>query len=136
MKRFKFIENPKLFNDSSAFVAHIERVNGEKDLLHQIAKQLNFPSYFGQNWDALLDCLRNFEWIEQYKIILIHNDLVQLNIHDFHTYLEILLESINDWAAGEDHEFEVIFSSEYEDLIRPYEEKYWVELEKFLKRES
>lgn len=30
-------------------------------LLGLMAKALNFPAYFGYNWDALLDCLRDLD---------------------------------------------------------------------------
>jgi RNAse (barnase) inhibitor barstar len=34
-------------------------VRGKDDLLRAIAAALRFPDYFGMNWDALLDCLRD-----------------------------------------------------------------------------
>lgn len=135
MKKIKFIANPELFDDPIAFVAHIGVVNGKEDLLRQVAEHLRFPSYFGCNWDALLDCMRNFEWIEQFKIILVHDEMVQLPLNDFRIYIEILSTAMNEWTYWNEHDFEVVFPSRYEDLIHPYEEKYLVELEKLLKRE-
>ena len=96
MKKLRFSDTPMLFEDSSAFVAHIGQVKGKRELCHQLSQKLHFPLLVNSHWDALLDFLCDFNWIEQCKVILIHDDLVQLNIHDFHTYLEILLESIND----------------------------------------
>lgn len=33
--------------------------DNKKELLATVAGQLKFPSYFGNNWDALYDCLRD-----------------------------------------------------------------------------
>jgi len=36
-----------------------ERVRSKEDLLRAVAEALRFPDYFGMNWDALIDCLRD-----------------------------------------------------------------------------
>ncbi|RUP21055.1 hypothetical protein BC936DRAFT_139218 [Jimgerdemannia flammicorona] len=35
-------------------------ISSKEDLLGTLAKELEFPSYFGRNWDALVDCLRDY----------------------------------------------------------------------------
>jgi RNAse (barnase) inhibitor barstar len=37
------------------------RITSKVDFLDAIATALDFPSYFGRNWDALVDCLRDIE---------------------------------------------------------------------------
>ncbi|MFR9164902.1 MAG: barstar family protein [Dysgonomonas sp.] len=46
---------------------------------------MRFPNYFGFNWNALLDCLRDFDWIEEKYIILIHDCPLNLeyNVYKF-----------------------------------------------------
>ena len=44
------------------FDLKLARVNGKEQFLAVCAKKLKFPEGFGGNWDALADCLRDFEW--------------------------------------------------------------------------
>jgi hypothetical protein len=43
-------------------------------LLTAVASELGFPAYFGENWDALLDCLRDMSWAsaDTYVIVVRH----------------------------------------------------------------
>ncbi len=34
-------------------------ISGEEELFSALAAELSFPEWFGANWDALLDCLRD-----------------------------------------------------------------------------
>jgi RNAse (barnase) inhibitor barstar len=36
-----------------------EAVRTKEDLLRVIAEAMRFPDYFGMNWDAMIDCLRD-----------------------------------------------------------------------------
>ena len=37
---------------------------GKKELLARLAQGLQFPAWFGANWDALEDCLTDLSWLE------------------------------------------------------------------------
>ena len=68
------------------------------DLFSVYEKEGIFPSYFGRNWDALLDCLRDFSWINQKRIIITHNDLPLANCEaELRIYLDILETAVVDW---------------------------------------
>ncbi|TCS61794.1 barstar family protein [Varunaivibrio sulfuroxidans] len=82
---------------------------GQEQLLYALYEVLNFPGWFGFNWNALYDCLRDFSWIEKNKIILIHKEFPKLSNKDMKIYLDILSNSINDWRSDDKHEFKVIF---------------------------
>ena len=109
VKSLKFLNNPLSYNPEYAFVAHLSGVTGKEELFKQLRNKLNLPDYFGFNWDALFDCLRDFHWIEQQKIALVHDDLPKLIENELKIYLEILIDSINDWKEGEKHNLEVVF---------------------------
>jgi len=40
----------------------IGHVHGKQEFLQKLAKALEFPSWFGGNWDALVDCLTDLSW--------------------------------------------------------------------------
>ncbi len=39
------------------------RVQGDTDLLDRLAAAFDAPAYFGRNWDALDEILRDLEWL-------------------------------------------------------------------------
>lgn len=54
-------EIEKLFPPSSYFTGYVDGalIRDKAGLLDALAAAFSFPSYFGKNWDALLDCLRS-----------------------------------------------------------------------------
>ncbi len=100
-------ELPFVFATAMSQVAHgddftltVHRDIQTKDsLLSCYAEQGHFPDYFGRNWDALLDCLRDFSWIKQRRIIIVHEDLPLANHREvLHAYLGILETAVKDWS--------------------------------------
>lgn len=121
MGKFKFTNNPEHSYSSSLFVANLQTVIGKKSLLRMLSEELDFPNYFGQNWDALWDCITDLEWIDQKDIILVHSSLPVLNEHDLKIYLEILDETITFWDESDEHSFEVIFPTRVEKELKDYQ---------------
>lgn len=94
-------------------------ISTKRELLACLAAYLDFPDYFGENWDAFEECIRNFEWLEPMQIVLIHSDLpLQDDPGSLGTYLRILRDAIEHRTAKPKHDLIVIFPPEYELMVR------------------
>jgi RNAse (barnase) inhibitor barstar len=85
---------------------HIDGKNiGRKEqLLNHAATALRFPEHFGNNWDALEECLTDLEWVDAdgYVIYYDHIDGL-LNAHpdQFETLVEILRDAVASWKEDD-----------------------------------
>ena len=65
------------------------RLEGKTALLEFLKEALRFPSYFGDNWDALNDCLADVAAGGE-KFVVVHHDLpLESEPAQQRTYLEI-----------------------------------------------
>jgi RNAse (barnase) inhibitor barstar len=80
----------------------VERLDGteikdKEALLNSIGELLEFPDYYGKNWDALEDCLSDyFIGMETKGLVLIFDNsglFFDNSPEDFKTFLEILKET-------------------------------------------
>ena len=71
---FLFSEDPAAYRAEGALVVRIPaKAKGKENLLSVLAAKLRFPSYFGHNWDALEECLRDLSWLsEQPRVVIVH----------------------------------------------------------------
>ena len=79
----------------------------KRTLLMRMAAQLDFPSAFGGNWDALLDSLRDLSWWKANGYALFFSDADDLRGEaetEFNTLLDVLDEASQYWA-GQDVPF-------------------------------
>lgn len=88
------------------------------ELFDRLSTALKFPDYFGGNWDALDECLRDFHWVEQRRVLIHHDELPYLPKSELCIYLEILQRSVEDWFGDEHHELIVSFPKNAESKIR------------------
>jgi Barstar (barnase inhibitor) len=73
-------------------------------LLTECARALDFPDYFGHNWDALEECLADLEWLPAKGYILLLTDAAQVLPDDedeYETFLEILSDAGEAWGNGQ-----------------------------------
>jgi len=105
---FNFTDAPLLRDNE--FVATIPAGLKSADaLLHALYERVHLPGYFGFNWDALSDCLRDLHWIENDRVVLLHADLPALPLTELRAYLDVLAECVTSWTAGEAHSLVVVF---------------------------
>lgn len=122
--KFEYTDSPQSDLEDDEFALLVPRgIRGKADILTAIAKAGQFPDYFGSNWDALLDCLRDLSWIGARKVAIRHSDIpLQNNLTECRAYLEILQSALADWSAAKldttprqsewpyvEHEFRVVF---------------------------
>lgn len=108
--RFRF--EPPTSPPESTRVAIVEGVRSKADLLRSLSSQLSFPDWFGWNWDALHDCLRDLSWLQESRIVLQHGDVPALPIDELRAYLDILSDVTRDSASGNQRELRVTFRPE------------------------
>jgi RNAse (barnase) inhibitor barstar len=77
-------------------------VENKKQFLAVCATQLKLPSYFGHNWDALADCVRDFNWwpSKGYVLHIVgHEKFAQAAADDHQTALDVLKEAAEFWKS-------------------------------------
>jgi RNAse (barnase) inhibitor barstar len=108
LANFLFADSASRNIDAAGFKVLIPRnVRSKEDLFRALLQEFKFP-YFGANWDALRDCLRDLSWISEDRVVVVHEDLPFLLESEIKIYLEILSEAVDDWA-GDSKEFLVVF---------------------------
>jgi hypothetical protein len=97
-------------NSKDALVGAVpSNLTTARDLLASLYDVLHLPGYFGFNWDALSDCLRDLHWVSQYEVIVWHLEVPAIEESALKTYLEVLLESVRSWRKGDGHCLRVVF---------------------------
>jgi len=75
------------------------------DLFAEFARALDFPDYFGHNWDALEECLADLEWrpAKGYVLVLTEADQIlnQAEEEDWATFVEVLSDAAEAWGSGQ-----------------------------------
>ena len=69
-------------------------------LLARVAAALEFPWWFGQNWDALADCLGDLEWLPADGYLLLLDDPSELRSaapDDYAVAVEIFTDAAGEW---------------------------------------
>lgn len=89
-----FFGPPEELTEDGARVFVVEipaSIRSKQKLLRTLAEELRFPAYFGHNWDALEECLRDLSWLPEGKIQVRHHDLpLSPGSQDRRMYLQVL----------------------------------------------
>lgn len=77
-------------------------VTAKAQFLALCKTQMKLPPHFGENWDALADCLRDFEWLKS-KGYVLHlsggENFARAAADDYHTALAVLREAADFWKG-------------------------------------
>ncbi len=86
-------------------------INSEESFFLEVSKVLNFPDYFGENWDAFHDCFGDFLISEKGPIALIWKEATSTLNSSLKTFLKVtyeLLSVIAEAGSFQDNEIEPI----------------------------
>jgi RNAse (barnase) inhibitor barstar len=76
------------------------KIHNKEQFLKEAAERLQFPDYFGANWDAFEDCLTDMSWHEADGYVILYDNFEAFAEHSpdqFHTALEIFKQSTEFW---------------------------------------
>lgn len=115
MQVFKLLDKlptPQSDDEILEFRLDGSTIKTEDDFFKAIASSLSFPDYFGENLDALYDCLNDLDWIGQTTIIIQFDNYDDLLSQAQKTFKEdvfsICYETAFCWAEGQNGEMKDI----------------------------
>ena len=73
-------------------------IAGKQALLQRVAGALEFPSWFGGNWDALEDCLTDLSWSKASGHVLLIETATDLPADERGILIDILASAAASWA--------------------------------------
>ncbi|NJP35896.1 barstar family protein [Micromonospora thermarum] len=78
------------------------RMTDADHAFYEFSDALLFPGYFGWNWDALSDCLRDLNWLPADGYLIVVDNaprLLSSSAEDQHTLFRILSRAGHHWAS-------------------------------------
>ena len=83
----------------------------------EVAAALQFPYYFGENLNALDECLRDLEWLPADRYVLVVRDAAHVlpDNEAFGAWIEILAGARESWGA---HRFNIVMHATPDDASR------------------
>ena len=80
----------------------------KRTLMARIAASLGFPGWFGENWDALEDCLTDLSWREAQGHVLVFEEFQFLPDDVLALLIDVLVGAAEFWA-GQGKPFYAVF---------------------------
>lgn len=93
---FEYLDDISGFRPPGSFVAVLGGpLRRKADLLRALAKELKFPEYFGWNWDAVDECMRDLSWLPDFGgVVLVHKQLPLADDEQRRIYIDILKDAL------------------------------------------
>lgn len=119
---FEFVEPLADIRDPKALVVRVPTgIRSKEKLLAVLADRLRFPGYFGWNWDALEECLRDLSWLPDGKVVaIVHEDLpFGAGGENRQAYLNVLQSALAHWNDQGSRRMRVIWPAALQSQIIP-----------------
>jgi hypothetical protein len=105
--------NPDIAKEKGIRLIELDgtKIEGKADLLASLSEGFEFPDYFGGNWDALDECLRDLSWLEAngYAIVMEKSEAFWKADTDLAGELVTAWTSSADRWLGEGVPFNLVF---------------------------
>jgi RNAse (barnase) inhibitor barstar len=94
----EFLQKEASKNGWRLFYLDGAKIRDKKTLLDHMARAMDFPDYFGKNWDALNDCLTDLERATGYIVLFDAPDrFMQNSPADWDVALDVFNTAIEFW---------------------------------------
>jgi hypothetical protein len=104
---------------SAPVVVRLARgLDQKQDLLTEYVRQLALPNYFGGNWDALEECLRDLAWLQPSQGVIVAHAGLPLRGRSRAIYLNLLADVARHWRGSHVRTVRVIFPLRLERTIQ------------------
>jgi RNAse (barnase) inhibitor barstar len=77
----------------------LQEATNKAAFMRKIAAALGFPDWFGENWDALEDCLTDLAWREAQGHVLVFEGFQFLRADDVSTLIDVLAAAAEFWSG-------------------------------------
>ncbi|MDZ4819823.1 MAG: barstar family protein [Planctomycetota bacterium] len=92
-------------------------VRSKEKLLARYQQSLEFPPYFGENWDALEECLLDLSWLPKSGVLIWHQSDAPLGRLQLPVYLD-LLQGVIQKSRGTDYPVRVLFPTSAQQTLQ------------------
>jgi hypothetical protein len=96
-------------------------IRTKRELLEVLDKGLSLPDYFGMNWDAFNEVIRDLSWLPPGQVVLVHSDVpLAGDPHNQGKYLAILSDATARWMNVKERDLLVTFPSEFQQEVEQH----------------
>jgi RNAse (barnase) inhibitor barstar len=88
-----------IFEAARGSALDVVKIELSKDVFKSISQALGFPKWFGENWDALEDCLSDLSWRQAGGYVLLFRNFEALDQDQLGILIDVLASSAEFWAG-------------------------------------
>lgn len=117
-----------------------ERMRSTSGLFDEFSSQLQFPGFFGNNWNALSDCLRDLEWLPAAGWVLVVLNSTHLlsdaEKEQMEFFVRVIHQVADEWSEDVQGEGEWDHSPQPFKVVFQYSPGHFAEFERMFARSS